>query len=270
MTRTSFGLALASLLLIGGNAFADQFSFLGPGTVTWNGVYVNPYTARDNTQQQNTILTIYCDDWNTDFSGTPTWNGDVYTITAGNASHFKYGTTTPNYNVTLLPNNQLSAALSTTPTPFNRYLEAAWLNDQWRTAVNNHTGTDDMQRKLAAAMWTLFVDAAHVGSPLSDPTSGLIGAINSSGYGLSVYQYLQNAQTAIAGGYNAAGWDVIVPIGTNSNGEYMQEFMVYGFSGTTVPGGQNPLGPVPEPGTVILLGTVMGYLGLRFRKRAKQ
>jgi len=259
MIKTPFGLALASLLLISGTAFADQFSFLSPGSVTWNGVYVNPYQAKDNTQPQNNPLTIYCDDWNTDFSGTPTWNANVYTLTAANATYFKYGNTTPNYNVTLLANNQLSAALSATPTPFNRYLEAAWLNDQWRTAVINHTGTDDMQRKLAAAMWTLFVDAAHVGSPLSDPTSGLIGAINSSGFGPSVYQYLQNAQTAVAGGYKAAGWDVIVPIGKNSNGEYMQEFLVYGFSGNTV----------PEPSAVILLGTVMGYLGLRFRKNSK-
>ncbi|MCU1336779.1 MAG: hypothetical protein JWO19_2360 [Bryobacterales bacterium] len=260
MIRTSFGLALVSFLLMSGNAFADQFSFLSPGNVTWNGVYVNPYLANDNTQPQNNPLTIYCDDWNTDFSGNPTWNANVYTLTAGNASHFKYGNTTPNYNVTLLANNQLSATLSSTPTPFNRYLEAAWLDDQWRNAVANHTGTDDMQRKLAAAMWTLFVDSAHVGSPLSDPTSGLIGAINSSGFGPSVYQYLQNAQTAVAGGYNAAGWDVIVPVGQNSNGESMQEFLVYGFSGNTV----------PEPSAVILLGTIIGYLALKLRNNGKR
>src|SRR4051794_8693832 len=114
MIRTPFGLALASLLLISGTAFADQFSFLSPGSVTWNGVYVNPYLAKDNTQPQNNPLTIYCDDWNTDFSGTPTWNADVYTLTAANATYFKYGKTTPNYNVTLLANNQLSAALSAT------------------------------------------------------------------------------------------------------------------------------------------------------------
>src|SRR5580765_8079415 len=131
MIKTSFGVALASVLLLSGNAFADQFVFLSPGSVTWNGVYVNPYVAKDNTQPQGN-LTIYCDDWNTDFSGNPTWNADVYTLTAGNVSHFKYGNTTPNYNVTLLANNHLSAELSATPTPFNRYLEAAWLDDQWR------------------------------------------------------------------------------------------------------------------------------------------
>jgi len=254
-----------TFLLTGCTAFADQFSFISPGTVTWNGVYVNPYVAKDLTQTQNDLL-VYCDDWNTDFSGNPTWYADVYTLTAGNASHLKFGNTALNYNVTLLSNNQLSASLSATPAPFSRYLEAAWLDDQWRLAVANHTGTDDMQRKMAAAMWTLFVDTAHAGIPLSDPTSGLIGAINISGFGPSVYQYLHDAQSAVAGGYTAAGWDVLVPTGKNSNGEDMQEFLVYGFQGRSLqpPGFQ---GTVPEPRAVILLGTVIGYIGLKMRRK---
>jgi hypothetical protein len=238
------------------SAFADSFTFTSPGNITWNGVYVNPYSARDNTQMQN--LTIYCDDWNTDFSGTPNWNANVYALTAGNASNFKYGNTTPNYNVSLIAGNQLSAALSATPTPFNRYLEAAWLDDQWRNQLLLPNPDTTIQKKLAAAVWTLFVDSAHVGSPLSDPTSGLIGAINTSGYATDVYNYLQAAQTAVAGGYTAAGWDVIVAVGPNSNGEQMQEFLVRGFSGDTV----------PEPNAVILLGTLVGFLALtKFRHK---
>lgn len=155
-------------------------------------------------------------------------------------------------------NNQVSAVLSPAPTPFNRYLEAAWLDEQWRNADLNHTGTTDMQSKLAAAMWTLFVDTGHVG--------GLIGAINSSQFGSSVYSYLQAAQTAVAGGYNAAGWDVIVPVGQTRDGQGMQEFLVYGFSGDRVTNSVPPLGTVPEPSAVILLGTVLGYVGFRSRK----
>ena len=269
MMRASL-LALATLTLMSGSAFADQFSFLSPGSITWNGVYVNPYLANDNTQTAQNPLTIYCDDWNTDFSGNPTWNAKVYALTTGNASAFKYGNTNPNYNVTLLGNNQLSASPSLSPSPFDRYLEAAWLDEQWENELvnpnDNATVKADVQRKLAAAVWTLFVDTAHVGTPLSDPTSGLIGAINASGYGPSVYQYLQDAQTAVAGGYNAAGWDVIVPVGTNSNGEAMQEFLVHPFSGNI-----GLTSVVPEPSALILLGTVIGYLGFtKFRKGSRQ
>src|ERR1017187_9905980 len=84
MSRTFLGLALASLIMMSGNVFADSFTFLSPGDVTWNGVYVNPYQAQDNTQTTVNPLTIFCDDWNTDFSGNPTWNANVYTLTLGN------------------------------------------------------------------------------------------------------------------------------------------------------------------------------------------
>ena len=73
------------------SASADSFTFTNAGNVTWNGVYVNPYQAVDNTHPEHNPLTIYCDDWNTDFSGYPTWDATVYTLTADNVSHFKYG-----------------------------------------------------------------------------------------------------------------------------------------------------------------------------------
>ena len=251
MPRTSFGLALASLLVISGGAFADQLYFVSPGTTTWNGVFVNPYSANDNTQPANNPLTIYCDDWNTEFSGNPTWNADIYALTAGNVSNFKYGNTTSNYNLTL-NNNQLSAASSSIPTPFDRYLEAAWLDDH---LLNN--SSTNTQIELAAAQWLLFVDSAHVG--------GLVSAINSSGYATDVYDDLQAAQNAVVGGYLAPGWDVIVPV---DNSFAMQEFLVKGFSGDTPPLGPSTNGTVPEPSAVVLLGTVAGLCRLtRFRRK---
>src|ERR1019366_4873676 len=115
MSRTLFGLALASLIMMSGNAFADTFTFLSPGSVTWDGVYVNPYQAQDNKQ----TLTIYCDDWNTDFSGNPTWPATAYTLSLANLSHFKYGAATDVYNVTLT-GGHLSAALDAAPNDFQR------------------------------------------------------------------------------------------------------------------------------------------------------
>ena len=110
-----------------------SFTFLNPGGVTWNGVYVNPYQANNNTNPQNNPLTIYCDDWNTDFSGTPTWNANVYALTAANVPNFKYGT----YDAQLQRDSGRGPAhtelrrLSAAPAPFTRYLEAAYLDQQF-------------------------------------------------------------------------------------------------------------------------------------------
>lgn len=232
-----------SMLAFSSAALADQFYFSSPGSTTWNGVYVNPYTAVDNSQTQNNPLAIYCDDYNTDFSGNPTWNANVYTLTAGNMSNFKYGNTTSNYNVSLSA-GQLSSTPSTTPVAFDRYLEAAWLDSQ-------EAGSSQTQQiELAAAEWTLFVDTSHV--------DGLIAAINNtSGYAAAVYNYLQDAQAEVNSGYTAPGWDVIV---SDGNSFPMQEFLVQGFSGET---------STPEPAAVLLLGTIAAILGLTksFRKR---
>ena len=38
-----------SCMVVSGSAFADSFYFASAGNVTWNGVYVNPYQAIDNT-----------------------------------------------------------------------------------------------------------------------------------------------------------------------------------------------------------------------------
>ena len=117
--------------MICGSAVADEFYFVSPGTTTWNGVYVNPYQANDNTQALNNPLTVYCDDWNTDFSGNPTWNANVYALTAGNAAYFKYGNSVSNYNLTL-SNHTLAYYIDTTPDAFTRYLEAAYWTSNGR------------------------------------------------------------------------------------------------------------------------------------------
>jgi hypothetical protein len=233
----SFRWATATLLVLSGTAFADQFYFVSAGSVTWNGVYVTPYLANDTTQNLNN-LTIYCDDWNTEFSGNPTWNANVYALTAANVSNFKYGNLTTVFSLTLNPGDTLSFA-SSSANVLDLYLEAAWLDNQLRTT----SPTVMQQEELAAAMWTLFVDGADVGD--------LVGGINSSGYGLAVYDDLEAAQNAVNDGYNAAGWDVIVP---TDNAFPMQEFLVYNN--------------VPEPSALLLLGTAAGFLILtKFRRK---
>jgi len=247
LSGVSIALTFATLLMVSGSALADQFTFTSPGTVTWDGVYVNPYQATDNTQPQNNPLTIYCDDWNTEFSGNPTWSADVYALTAGNVQYLKYGGITSAEAVTIA-SGVLSASAYSNPKVYDLYLEAAYLDSKLEAVLASKPVNTTLQEEYAAANWLLFVNSANVG--------GLIGAINGSGtaFATAVYNDLASAQTIVnANGFNPAGWDVIVP--ANSNSFAMQEFLV---------------DPVPEPRAVILFGTVIWLLGLlEFRRLAQ-
>ena len=167
---------------------------------------------------------MYCDDWNTDFSGNPTWNADVYALTADNMPNFKYGNPSSNYNVALdSGHNALSRRLKTRHR-FGLRSTATWRPPGWTNSGGTSSGTsaatNDTQIELAAAMWTLFVDSSHVERTWS------IGAINSSRYTRRgrVNDYLRQAQAAVTNGYICgAGWDVIVAGGSNSFP--MQEFL---------------------------------------------
>ena len=133
-------------------------------------------------------------DWNTDFSGNPTWNANVYALTAGNAAYFKYGNSVSNYNLTL-SNHTLGYYSDTTPTAFTRYLEAAYLDQQWEAELlsNDSSAIKTMrQKELAAAAWTLFVDSNHA--------AGLIGAINASSdtIGGTTYYYADDVSSYLA------------------------------------------------------------------------
>ena len=178
-----------------------QFYFASAGNVTWNGVYVNPYTRRSTIHSRalENPLTVYCDDWNTDFSGNPTWNADVYALTAANLPNFKYANPTSDYTLALNSGTLVATLETDRPawSPLQRYLEAAL--DSMETVAGYHgdeRATYDTQVETGRGKWTLFVDAAHVGMVWS----GLVGAINSSGYATEVFDYLQEAEDAVTAG----------------------------------------------------------------------
>lgn len=255
----TFKLTLAGVLLLSGTALADQFHFDNPGSVTWGGVYVNPYAGTDTTQ--NLSVSLYCGDWNTDFSGHPTWNADVYALTANYVPKFKYGSMTQTFNLSLngsVGHYTVSAGASNNlPDEYHRYLEEAWLDEQ---TVNDPTN-QDKQKEIAAAVWTLFVSGpSNVNTLITD--------INNSGstFALDVFNYLTAASDAVTAQnnpYTAPDWYVVVPTSTSlssypDGGQQMQEFLIHNFSGTTV----------PEPSAIVLLGTLLGIFGIaKFRRK---
>src|ERR1035441_8197717 len=120
MKRYSSIVAFAVLLIFATGAFADSMTFTNPGSNVWAGVYVNPYTGLDTTTNQ--VLTLYCDDYNTEFSGNPTWEAGIASLALSNLGNFLFGNVASAsvYDFTLNPSGNIQATAYTTfPGAFN-------------------------------------------------------------------------------------------------------------------------------------------------------
>ena len=255
MMRYLFLIAFAVLLIFATTAFADDtIYFSSPGNNVWQGVYVNPYVGVDLSQTPATTLTLFCDDYNTEFSGNPTWEATINPLDPSNVGDFLYGTINTAYDFTYSSgNDQISGSLVAVSDPYYLYLQAAFLFDvvsELEGQTQTQTRLVDEQ-ELSAAAWTLFVD--------SNNYTQLTNAINNSGstFASDVAFDLRWAEQEAGTPLNpnsaiGSGWSVVTP----APGYVMQEFLTY-----------SPPIVTPEPASMFLLGFVLLGCGRGLARR---
>ncbi|MGA2724117.1 MAG: PEP-CTERM sorting domain-containing protein [Bryobacteraceae bacterium] len=253
--RYLFLIAFTVLLIFAPGAFADDtIYFSSPGNNVWQGVYVNPYVGVDLSQTPETTLTLFCDDYNTEFSGNPTWEAAINPLNPSNAGSFIYGNINTAYDFTYSSvTDQISASLVPVSDPYYLYLQVAFLFD----VVSDLEGQTQTQtrlvkeQELSAAAWTLFVN--------SNNYTQLTNAINNSGSTFASDVALDLRWAAHEAGTpldpNSAigsGWSVVTP----APGYVMQEFLTY-----------SPPIVTPEPASMFLLGLVLLGCGRGLARR---
>jgi hypothetical protein len=167
-----------------------------------NGYGIPPYGGTLNGQPAE----FYCVDFSHDISGGMSWTAIVTPITVGG-----------DYSATYLGNPSSPTYLGSNGTANLAYLVFAYIITEMQDTNNQTTQAEDQW-----AIWAV-TDGGY------DPY-GIASAIG----------IIENAETAIADGYNGAGWEILTP----GTGQYGQEFLVQ----------------TPEPSTLLLLGLGLGAL----------
>jgi hypothetical protein len=176
---------------------------------------------------------LICDDFNHNVTINESWTADVFTLN---------DMTTPGTGA-LTPNPSLSLSVPTA------YQEAGWLYLQ----LANNPQTVDRNTAINYAIWGLFSNSAE--------TSAAFGT--SYGDTLSALQWQQTANTVVTGaGFDANTLSSVRVYSPCTTADCQKDW--------TAGQPQQYLGQVPEPGSLVLLGSGMAGLWASSRKRLRK
>jgi hypothetical protein len=219
LARKFLLVAAVALASFAPSAFADGVSVNGSYSFGNNGYGIPPYGGTLDGQPAE----FYCVDFSHDISGGMSWNAVVTPLSGLTAGG--------NYSATYLGNPSSPSYLGSNFEANLAYLVFAYIITEMQQTPDN---TPAGQTAIAEDQWAIW---AVTGA--TDP------------YGISsALGIIENAETAIADGYNGAGWEILTP----GPGQYGQEFMVQ----------------TPEPSTILLLALGLGTLLFWKRRQVLQ
>lgn len=290
--NTKLALLAVAVGLAGANVYGAQASVTETGVngqKTENGsYYISPYTgtissysssagsANNGTETiGNGSVTLYCDDFNNDFSVGETATNENITAVVGAASYAntRFGSLTTASNNSANDGGPASYAV---PTATALYEQLAWLYNELANATGNTTQMEAIQQAAFD-----ITDPTTVNSATGSGDNSTIKSDASAWVTLAKTDYSAGTLSGTAQGValtttNYANWFIVDSSSTStcnantcasaagnaSETQGSQEFLVYDG---LVSGGQ-VVQPTPEPATFGLMGIALligGYAGRR-------
>jgi hypothetical protein len=211
-------------------------NYPGGAPIAWNGVYISPYTGVLTATNQTVVLN--CVDFFHTAYLNQTWTANRTWLNSADLSETRFGQ------------------------PLQAYLQAAWLTTQYPAGLAYDPYTDaERYRTIAiqSAIWNIFAS----GSPDRVVSDGVYNAYDSGWWinrSLSYWSTVDASKFYVLTPTNAFTTDQYGRTIDNKNS--FQEFLVYDPNG--------PPTTVPEPGTLVLLGTGVASLFAARRRRKNQ